>query len=72
MDLWNIVLAGGDGTRLRPLTRRLHGDDRPKQFAVLRGERSMLQETLFRMSDVVPTDRTVVVVGEGHTALARE
>jgi nucleotidyltransferase-like protein len=27
-----IILAGGDGTRLSALTRRLAGDDRPKQF----------------------------------------
>ncbi|MGH7416546.1 MAG: sugar phosphate nucleotidyltransferase [Candidatus Rokuibacteriota bacterium] len=32
-----IILAGGDGIRLRPLTRRLAGDDRPKQFCVLLG-----------------------------------
>lgn len=72
MELRSIILAGGDGTRLRSLTRRLHGDDRPKQFAVVKGERSMLQETLHRMSDVVPSERTVVVVADGHSALARE
>lgn len=32
-----IILAGGDGTRLRSLTRRLTGDDRPKQFCALLG-----------------------------------
>lgn len=36
-----IILAGGDGTRLRSFTRRLTGDDRPRQFcALLGGERS--------------------------------
>ncbi len=71
-DLWNVVLAAGDGTRLAPVVRRLHGDDRPKQFAVLRGERSMLQETLQRMGAVAPVARTVVVVSERHLALARK
>jgi hypothetical protein len=32
-SLWAIVLAGGEGVRLRALTRRLYGDDRPKQYA---------------------------------------
>jgi mannose-1-phosphate guanylyltransferase len=72
MSAWTIVLAAGEGTRLRPLTRRLHGDDRPKQFAVLRGERSMLQETLGRMKTVSPPARTLVVVGEHQADLARE
>jgi mannose-1-phosphate guanylyltransferase len=71
-DLWSIVLAAGDGTRLAPLVRRLHGDDRPKQFAVLRGQRSLLQETIQRTAALAAPSRTVVVVSERHRALARE
>jgi mannose-1-phosphate guanylyltransferase len=71
-DLWSIVLAAGDGTRLAPLVRRLHGDDRPKQFAVLRGQRSLLQETIQRMAALAASSRTVVVVSERHRALARK
>jgi hypothetical protein len=29
---WAVILAGGDGVRLRSLTRGITGDDRPKQF----------------------------------------
>jgi len=29
---WAVILAGGDGTRLRSFTRHIAGDDRPKQF----------------------------------------
>jgi mannose-1-phosphate guanylyltransferase len=67
--IWNVILAAGDGTRLAPLVRRLHGDDRPKQFAVLEGQRSLLQETVRRMS--VVSERSVVVVAERHLTLAR-
>ena len=36
-SLWSIILAGGEGTRLRPLIERIHHDARPKQFAILTG-----------------------------------
>src|SRR2546430_13318060 len=37
---WAVILAGGDGTRLRPLTQHLTGDARPKQFCRLFGGRT--------------------------------
>lgn len=58
---WAIVLAGGEGRRLRPLTRYVCGDDRPKQFAALVGGRSMLRQTLDRIRPRIPLARTVVV-----------
>jgi hypothetical protein len=30
---WTVILAGGDGTRLKSLTRKITGDERPKQAA---------------------------------------
>jgi mannose-1-phosphate guanylyltransferase len=59
-NLWAVVLAGGQGTRLRPLTRLVHGDERPKQFARLIGC-SLLRQTLDRVSLAIPPRRTVVV-----------
>src|SRR5262249_26473888 len=35
LNRWGIILAGGDGTRLRGLTRMISGDDRPKQFCAV-------------------------------------
>ena len=68
---WAIVLAAGEGSRLRPLTRLLHGDARPKQFATIVGGRSLLQATLARTRAFAPPSQTVVVVAREHEALAR-
>src|SRR5215510_8375829 len=64
--LWSIVLAGGEGKRLRPLIERIHPDGRPKQFAVLLGSRSLLRHTLDRVELAIPRERTVVVATRSH------
>jgi mannose-1-phosphate guanylyltransferase len=67
-ELWGIVLAGGEGIRLRPLTRVICGDERPKQYVTLTGSRSLLQRTLDRAALRIPAWRTVVVSVESHAA----
>jgi len=62
---WAIVLAAGEGTRLRDLTTR-SGVSTPKQFCSLRGGRSLLGDTLARTARIVPRKRIVVVVAEEH------
>ncbi len=64
--LWAIVLAGGEGTRLRPLVRRIYGEERPKQFAALVGSRSLLRQTLDRTALAIAPERTVVVTSGHH------
>jgi len=71
-DSWAVVLAGGEGQRLAPLTRALYGQALPKQFAVLNGGRSLLQLTLDRLRPLFPPRRTVVVVGRAHEAVAAD
>lgn len=67
-----VVLAGGEGQRLAPLTRALYGTDLPKQFAVLAGERSLLQTTIERATALTTLDRILVVVTAHHEQIARE
>ena len=63
---WAVVLAGGEGTRLRPLVRHLCGDERPKQFSPLLGARTLLGQTLDRVGRLIPLERTVVVTLQAH------
>lgn len=71
-ETWVIILAGGEGKRLASLTRALYGADVPKQFAVLCGQRSLLQETVERAAILGDLARTVVVVTRHHEPLARQ
>lgn len=64
--LWAIVLAGGEGVRLRPLVRQVFGDDRPKQYVPLLGSDTLLAQTLNRVALEVPAERTVVVTMTQH------
>lgn len=65
-DQFAIVLAGGDGTRLRPLTRKLSGRDIPKQFCRIVSSKTLLEETFARVSHVVPRSRTITVLNAVH------
>lgn len=67
-----VVLAGGEGTRLAPLTRALYGHDLPKQFAVIAGDRSLLQESVERALRIAPAERVIVIVTAHREAVARE
>ena len=62
-----VVLSGGAGTRLWPLSRELY----PKQLLPLVGERTMLQETLRRLGGL-DTAGPVVVCNEAHRFLVAE
>jgi mannose-1-phosphate guanylyltransferase len=65
-DRWGVILAGGDGTRLRALTRELSGDDRPKQFCPVLGGRTLLDETRRRIARTIAPGQIMVVVTRHH------
>jgi mannose-1-phosphate guanylyltransferase len=70
-DLWGLVLAGGDGMRLQPLTRQLTGTPIPKQYCRLAGDRSLLEATLARVAPLISPTRTLAIVNRDHLPLAR-
>ena len=63
---WALILAGGDGKRLLPLTRRIAGDDRPKQFCAVLGNETLLHQTQRRVSQLVQPQRTLLVLTRTH------
>ncbi|HEU4602908.1 MAG TPA: sugar phosphate nucleotidyltransferase [Steroidobacteraceae bacterium] len=63
-----VVLSGGSGTRLWPLSRELY----PKQLLPLVSKGTMLQETLARLSGVNDLGNPIVVCNESHRFLVAE
>jgi mannose-1-phosphate guanylyltransferase len=65
-SLWSIILAGGEGERIRPLVQRWLGEHKPKQYCAFTGHRSMLAHTLDRASSLSLPERTVTVIARSH------
>ncbi|MBI3805223.1 MAG: NTP transferase domain-containing protein [Nitrospirae bacterium] len=65
-QLWGIVLAAGEGTRMNQFIRSSYGVCSPKQYIAFTGKRSMLQHTLDRVSLLIPPERTRIVVNPSH------
>jgi mannose-1-phosphate guanylyltransferase len=63
-----VVLCGGSGTRLWPLSRALY----PKQLLALASERTLLQDTILRATDAGRFAPPVVVGNEEHRFILLE
>ncbi|MBN2339617.1 MAG: hypothetical protein JXP48_13905 [Acidobacteria bacterium] len=68
----SLLLAGGDGTRLRDLTREVAGRPIPKQYCRLLRGSSLLEATLARARRFSTRANIRVVVNRDHLELARE
>ena len=69
---WGLILAGGEGVRLRPLTRAVVGDERPKQFCAVLGPETLLERTQRRAALAIPPARTLVALTARHERFYRQ
>lgn len=63
-----VILAGGSGTRLWPLSRSLY----PKQFMQLVDQHTLLQSTLLRLADLNAVDRPILLCNDTHRFIVAE
>jgi len=63
---WAVILAGGDGSRLKSLTRKIAGDERPKQFCRILGGETLIEQTRRRAALELHQKRTLFVVNRRH------
>lgn len=63
-ERWSIILAGGNGTRTKPMIEQWLGYHKPKQFCSFLGQRSMLQHTWDRADQLTSPQHKVTVVAQ--------
>ncbi len=63
-----VILSGGSGTRLWPLSRKAY----PKQFLTLNGEGTMFQQTIRRVQQIEGLSEVIVVANEEHRFIVAE
>lgn len=63
-----VILSGGSGTRLWPLSRETH----PKQFLPLLGEQSLLQATAERVRELPDADPPLLICNQEHRFMAAQ
>lgn len=68
MTIYPVILTGGAGSRLWPLSREHY----PKPLLPLFGERTLLQETVLRLSELPAVRAPVIVCNEEHRFLVAE
>ncbi|MGK7344789.1 MAG: mannose-1-phosphate guanylyltransferase [Candidatus Nitrospinota bacterium M3_3B_026] len=66
--IYNVIMAGGSGTRFWPLSRRRM----PKQLLRIIGEKTMIQDTANRLEKIAPPERTLVITGAVHADEVRK
>ena len=68
MNKYAMIMAGGEGTRLFPLSTT----EKPKQFLNLYGEECMINETIKRVEKIIPIENIFIVINKSQKELAEK
>ncbi|MFP4460024.1 MAG: mannose-1-phosphate guanylyltransferase [Candidatus Zixiibacteriota bacterium] len=68
MKDYAIIMAGGIGERLWPLSRK----SKPKQLLKLFSDKTMIEETIARIEDMIPIERVLIVSGKEMKDMIKE
>lgn len=66
LDYTAMILAGGEGVRLSSFIRQIFGYHIPKQFCSLFEGKTLLEQTMDRVSLLVPRSQTITVLNRSH------
>lgn len=62
MEIYGVVMAGGGGTRFWPLSR----ESTPKQFLNITGDDNMINDTIKRIKDIIPSENIIIVTNKSQ------
>lgn len=65
-DRYAVILAGGEGSRLKSLTRAIAGDERPKQFCPILNNETLLDVTRNRVALKISSENTFYSLTQKH------
>src|SRR5258706_3279821 len=65
-QLYGLVLAGGEGQRVKNFVRKLRGDDLPKQYVNFTGFYSMIEHPYRRAEKLIPRSRVLTIINQSH------
>lgn len=68
MKQFAVIMAGGVGTRFWPQSREAY----PKQFLTLFGNRSLIQQTVDRISKLIPFSNILIITNKRYISLVQE
>ena len=68
MNVIPVILSGGSGTRLWPLSRKQY----PKQYLPLVGDKTMLQETILRLNGLDGLASPIIICNADHRFIVAE
>lgn len=68
MEKYAVIMAGGAGSRLWPLSRK----DKPKQFIGVEGGKCMLLQTIDRICETVPAEKCFIITNKNLFGITKE